>query len=125
MVIQVIIRLTLYIDQVIIRNGGKRYGTDSSRHGIDNTVRETKSPPMRHAWCALSWLYPCNTAMHTTQLAFGIIKLTKDKPVSVDMFCIIQHRVEQDLVIAVSGFEYVISRHFLVASKTSNVTNGY
>ncbi|XP_038122110.1 PDF receptor isoform X2 [Culex quinquefasciatus] len=37
MVIQVIIRLTLYIDQVIIRNGGKRYGTDSSRHGIDNT----------------------------------------------------------------------------------------
>ncbi|XP_058455071.1 PDF receptor isoform X2 [Malaya genurostris] len=37
MLIQVIIRLTLYIDQAIIRNGGKRYGNESSRHGIDNT----------------------------------------------------------------------------------------
>ena len=38
MVIQVLIRLTLYIDQAIIRSGGKKYGNDT-RHGIDNTVR--------------------------------------------------------------------------------------
>ncbi|XP_029719182.1 PDF receptor isoform X1 [Aedes albopictus] len=37
MVIQVIIRLTLYIDQAIIRSGSKGYGNESSRHGIDNT----------------------------------------------------------------------------------------
>lgn len=37
MVIQVVIRLTVYIDQAIIRSGGKK-GNESSRQGIDNTV---------------------------------------------------------------------------------------
>ncbi|ETN63454.1 calcitonin receptor [Anopheles darlingi] len=38
MVIQVVIRLTLYIDQAIIRSGVKKFGNESSRQGIDNTV---------------------------------------------------------------------------------------
>ncbi|XP_040175431.1 PDF receptor isoform X3 [Anopheles arabiensis] len=37
MVIQVVIRLTVYIDQAIIRSGGKK-GNESSRQGIDNTL---------------------------------------------------------------------------------------
>jgi hypothetical protein len=43
MIIQVIIRLTLYIDQVIIRDGKDGQEVESleekSRQGIDNTVR--------------------------------------------------------------------------------------
>jgi hypothetical protein len=38
MVIQVLIRLTLYIDQAIIRRAGLQFGNESSIHGIDNTV---------------------------------------------------------------------------------------
>lgn len=37
MIIQVIIRLTLYLDQAIIRNG-QEIGFNKSRFGIDNTV---------------------------------------------------------------------------------------
>jgi len=37
MILQVIIRLTLYIDQAVIRSGFI-VGNKNSRHGIDNTV---------------------------------------------------------------------------------------
>lgn len=37
MVIQVLVRLTLYLDQAIIRNGHEAIGNDK-RNGIENTV---------------------------------------------------------------------------------------
>lgn len=38
MVIQVIIRLTLYLDQAIMRSSGMEMGHGGNHHGIDNTV---------------------------------------------------------------------------------------
>ncbi|XP_058821177.1 PDF receptor isoform X5 [Topomyia yanbarensis] len=60
MVIQVIIRLTLYIDQAIIRNDGRRYGNESSRHGIDNTpyLCEASYVLLEYArTCMFMWMF--------------------------------------------------------------------
>ncbi|XP_055643083.1 PDF receptor isoform X2 [Toxorhynchites rutilus septentrionalis] len=59
MVIQVIIRLTLYIDQAIIRNGGKQYGNET-RHGIDNTpyLCEASYVLLEYArTCMFMWMF--------------------------------------------------------------------
>ncbi|XP_055606877.1 PDF receptor isoform X2 [Uranotaenia lowii] len=60
MVIQVIIRLTLYIDQAIIRPDGLRYGNESSRHGIDNTpyLCEASYVLLEYArTCMFMWMF--------------------------------------------------------------------
>jgi hypothetical protein len=49
MVIQVLIRLTLYIDQAIIRRAGQQFGNESSIHGIDNTVSVNPKKSFLHA----------------------------------------------------------------------------
>ncbi|XP_049279756.1 PDF receptor [Anopheles funestus] len=60
MVIQVVIRLTLYIDQAIIRSGGKKFGNESSRQGIDNTpfLCEASYVLLEYArTCMFMWMF--------------------------------------------------------------------
>uniref|UniRef100_A0A182QRK9 G-protein coupled receptors family 2 profile 2 domain-containing protein n=1 Tax=Anopheles farauti TaxID=69004 RepID=A0A182QRK9_9DIPT len=60
MVIQVVIRLTLYIDQAIIRSGGKKFGSESSRQGIDNTpfLCEASYVLLEYArTCMFMWMF--------------------------------------------------------------------
>ncbi|XP_049535712.1 PDF receptor [Anopheles darlingi] len=60
MVIQVVIRLTLYIDQAIIRSGVKKFGNESSRQGIDNTpfLCEASYVLLEYArTCMFMWMF--------------------------------------------------------------------
>uniref|UniRef100_A0A182FR52 G-protein coupled receptors family 2 profile 2 domain-containing protein n=1 Tax=Anopheles albimanus TaxID=7167 RepID=A0A182FR52_ANOAL len=60
MVIQVVIRLTLYIDQAIIRSAVKKFGNESSRQGIDNTpfLCEASYVLLEYArTCMFMWMF--------------------------------------------------------------------
>uniref|UniRef100_A0A182P412 G-protein coupled receptors family 2 profile 2 domain-containing protein n=1 Tax=Anopheles epiroticus TaxID=199890 RepID=A0A182P412_9DIPT len=60
MVIQVVIRLTVYIDQAIIRSGSKKFGSENSRQGIDNTpfLCEASYVLMEYArTCMFMWMF--------------------------------------------------------------------
>lgn len=102
MVIQVLIRLTLYIDQALIRSGAELRAS-SIRHGIDNTVNTTITP--------LVWKLMCFILNLVSESIVYCFNITQIRVVIVSLVTKLKLSFYSDIEVALNKQYFYPRRH--------------